>query len=351
MHQVSRATSRELQLLHTIPKYSLLSHTDTSGSPYWCMKAFACLAAPDEHPFWTSTELAWPADLFPPIKALPDPSQLLIRSGSHTFLLSSGQSAHYALRHAAAKYGKFAYSSAFGFSCPTGDLGLEQVAGDSMLALRDVGPGTEGADGESWRVRRVPLDARIVGRGTEHVYLRSGWKPWGDVHVETWLVPPQPDSPCWYIRVHKVTTGRRLESAEAGWAMYGQGPDGRAIVQVFSGEKSVGGEEEEGWTRVVNEKGCVGVVDLPISAGAQATGAKAEATGSDGKRMGKLVQSDPNSNVIFSRSVLPTLVGHVEVGTSWVAVAVFGLPAKGMAEGGWEREWERKPTVPGYVFE
>ncbi len=26
---------------------------NSAGSPYWCMKAFAMLAAPDDHPFWT----------------------------------------------------------------------------------------------------------------------------------------------------------------------------------------------------------------------------------------------------------------------------------------------------------
>ena len=31
---------------------------NSAGSPYWCMKAFAMLAAPDDHPFWTVEEAA-----------------------------------------------------------------------------------------------------------------------------------------------------------------------------------------------------------------------------------------------------------------------------------------------------
>ena len=33
---------------------------NSAGSPYWCMKAFTMLAAPDDHPFWTVAEAAPP---------------------------------------------------------------------------------------------------------------------------------------------------------------------------------------------------------------------------------------------------------------------------------------------------
>lgn len=298
------------------------------------MKAFACLAAPASHPFWTSKELDHPASLFPPIKAVPDTGHILTNLGGHTFLLSSGQKPHYAMRHGPAKYAKFAYSSTFGFSCPTGDMDLEQLSADSMIALRDNSAGIEACDGESWRVRRQTFDARIVGRGTERVHLRSKWQPWTDVLVETFLIPPQASSPKWYVRVHKITSGRRLKTAEAGWATYGQGADGRAVVQAFSGVKS-GGDEEVGWTRASTRVGTVGVLDLPVKS------VKAE-------RQGRLVQSDPNSNVIFSRSVLPTLVGELSEGESWVATAVFGLPDGSVS---YESAWAQTPSVPEWVFE
>jgi hypothetical protein len=322
---------------------NMTENYNAPGSPYWCMKAFACLAAPASHPFWTSQELAWPTNLFPPIKAIPDAGHIMCRSNGHVFLLSSGQSAHYALRHAQEKYGKFSYSSTFGFCCSTGDLDLEQVAADSMLAVRDITPGVEEGDGETWRVRRVPLDASIVGRGTKDVHLRSRWKPWHDVDVETWLVPPQPGSPSWYLRVHKIVSsrGRHIGTSEAGWGTYGQSDDGRALVQAFSGETSRGGDQAIGWTRANTRGGCVGVVDIPIKGGAA-------------QREGKLIQSDPNSNVIFSRSVLPSLLGSAcqDGNTTWLATAVFGVPTvDGKLPTGWEKEWEKRPEVPAYVFE
>lgn len=326
-----------------------MSEADFSpGSPYWACKAFLCLGARPDHPFWTSEELPWPSTLMPSIKALPDPGHIMVRSGGHTFLLSSGQTAHYTMRNGNAKYSKFSYSSTFGFCYSTGSLDLEQLAADGMLTVRDASPGIEEGDSDTWRVRRVPLEPRIIGRGTKDVHLRSGWKPFPDVHVETWLIPPTEDCPNYYVRVHKVTTGRALDTAEAGWATYGQGEDGRALVQAFSGETSIGGLEEQGVARATTRGGSVGVVDLDVS-GLQPSASNAPNGHATSRRDGKLVQSDPNSNAIFSRSVLPTLMGHLEPGEHWIATAVFGAPPSEADK--FDAEWARVPSIPSQILD
>jgi len=71
--------------------------------------------------------------------------QIVCDSGSHHFLLSSGQFCPWPLKATEAKYGKFAYSSHFGFSVPTGPL-IQQMAPDSTLALSLN-------EGESWYTR------------------------------------------------------------------------------------------------------------------------------------------------------------------------------------------------------
>jgi hypothetical protein len=255
-------------------------------------------------------------------------------ASTHTFLLSSGQACHYALKHGGEKYGKFAYSSAFGFSCPTGMFGLEQMAADSMLALCDDEDEAGFGEGERWRIRRDPVGAKLVQDGDQY-YLSSSWKPWPDVVVDTWLFPPTEAAPCWYLRVHRLQTARKLRSAEGGWAIYGQGKDGRAIVQVFSGERSEGGLEGEGVARVQSEAGVVGEVDLSSST----------------RRQGKIVQSDPNSNIVSSRTVLPTLLGvHEPKSETWLVTAVFGMPAgAGEVDSTWKAEWEKRPEVPAVV--
>lgn len=320
-----------LNIGYAYPHMGMTENYNAPGSPYWCMKAFACLAAPSTHPFWTSEELPFPS--LPPLKALPDPSHIMCRRGGHTFLLSSGQFPHYAMRHGPAKYSKFSYSATFGFSCPTGDMSLEQLAADSMIALQDVSDGVESCDGETWRIRRIPIGAEIVGRGTADVHLHSTWRPWPKVEVETWLIPPQEGSPNYYLRVHKITSDRPLEASEAGWTTFGQGEDGRALIQAFSGLMAKGGDEAAGWARANTSGGCVGVVDIPVKGGKAG-------------RQGKLVQSDPNSNVIFSRGVLPSLQGRIERGETWLATAVFGAPPKVKD---WEKEWEKRPEVPAYA--
>ncbi|WVR06006.1 hypothetical protein IAU60_003034 [Kwoniella sp. DSM 27419] len=307
-------------------RFDCMNMTENYNAP-----AFLCLAAPNDHPFWSSTELPWPKDYLALTKSLPDPSHIMCRQGGHTFLLSSGQAPHYAMRHGPAKYCKFSYSATFGFCCPTGDMDLGQLAPDSMLALRDASDGVETCDGETWRIRRQPIDAQIVGRGTDKVHLRSKWRPWKGVEVETWLVPPQESVSNWYLRVHKITSDRKLESAEGGWANYGQGADGRALIQSFSGLMSKGGDQEIGWSRAATAGGTVGVMDIPYK-------------GSQGKRQGQLVQIDPNANVIFSRGILPSLVGTLESGETWLVTAVFGKPP-----GQWEKAWEAVPAVPDWI--
>lgn len=66
-----------------------------------------------------------------------------------------------------AKYGKLAYSAQFGFSVPTGALGLQQHAPDSTLALSDD-------EGELWVVRRKVENVSISDEGV----IKSTWQPW-----------------------------------------------------------------------------------------------------------------------------------------------------------------------------
>lgn len=216
-------------------------------------------------------------------------------------------------------------------------FGLEQLAADSMLALCDDPPEAGYGEGERWRVRRDPIDAQLKKAG-DAPYLQSKWQPWPDVSVETWLLPPQASSSCWYLRVHRIKSGRDLRTAEGGWAMHGQGDDGRAIVQVFSGETSAGGLEADGEARAKTSTGAIGLatISLPVE---------------QLRTRGKLVQSDPNSNVIFPRTVLPTLLGDIKAGsTVWTATAVFAVVARhGQVSDQWESEWEKRPVVPSWL--
>jgi len=92
-----------LNIGYTYPNYYLAEPYNSPGSPYWCMLAFAALAQPAEHPFWSCEEEAHPfaspeKSLLPAVKALKHPLHIMVHKGGHTFMLSSGQKCHYPLK-------------------------------------------------------------------------------------------------------------------------------------------------------------------------------------------------------------------------------------------------------------
>lgn len=303
------------------PNHNITENYNSPGSPYWCCKSFIALALPENHPFWAAKEEPYPEALKNTVKFIKHPLHITSNLGGHTFLLSSGQQCSYAVKQSSAKYGKLAYSSAFGYSVPVGNGTLEELGGDNTLALSDDG-------GETWKCRRVTKEARIENGKL----LRSMWYPWNDVEIETWLLPPQPETPLWHVRIHRIKTGRKLISAEGGFAIYGQRKDGRAL-EPSEGEE-FGTYEKGGEGRAASKAGVSGIVEL----------------GEAGMRKGRALRTDANSNLIVARAVLPTLLGEHEVGKGdiWLGAGVFGLPNVDEAEGatpGWLKHWVKRPEV------
>ncbi|KAF7317855.1 hypothetical protein MKEN_00873400 [Mycena kentingensis (nom. inval.)] len=316
----------------TYPNHNMTENYNSPGSPYWCCKSFITLSLPETHPFWSAKEEPYPSSLLNTVKILKHPLHIATNIGNHFYILSSGQQCSYPVKQGAAKYGKLAYSSAFGYSVPVGNGTLEELGGDSTLALSDDA-------GETWKCRRDTREARF-----ENGWLRSMWYPWKDVAVETWLVPPTSTAPLWHLRVHRIRTGRELWSAEGAWAIYAQRPDGRHLDAVAEDSEAFGTFGDEGVARAVSRAGVSGIVDLQQS----------------GKRAGVALRTDANSNLIAARAILPTLRGaHVPGGRDiWLVTAVFGLPAAGLveeektgADKGWFDGWEKRPVVPQEIVE
>jgi len=271
---------------------------NSPGSPYWAMKFFLSLALLDTHPFWQATAAPLPA--LAPVRAMQHAGMLVCRDpkGAHVFALASGQ--HWLWpRHGAAKYAKFAYSTAFGFSVPSGRHGLAQAAADSMLAVS--------TDGVHYRVRETPLEARL-----EAGMLHSCWEPWPGVAVETWLLPAPP----WHLRLHRLRCDRPLWSAEGGFALAGAG----------AGQPAAG----LGLALASGSAGASGLRDLAGPGLVQ--------------RIGQVIVPAPNTNLLAPRTWLPTLLGRHAAGEHWLACAVVGLPEPSA----WERVWDACPECPDW---
>lgn len=311
-----------LSLGYSYANMYLTENYNSPGSPYWCCLSFVPLVLPETHPFWAAPEEPYPVSLSEVI-ALKYPKHIAVRRGGHSFLLSSGQACHYPLKATQAKYGKFAYSSAFGYSVPTGGYQLEQHAPDSMLALSDDG-------GDVWATRRLALNARFEEQDGQPV-LVSGWKPWPDVEVESILVPPTEENENWHLRAHHVRNGRALRTSEGAFAIYGCRSDNGRILGPMTEGESEGTMIGRSGGLVVSSAGAVGIVELHSAI----------------ERSGRIVLADPNSNIIHGRTLLPSLAVDLEAGQDcWFVSAVLAVPDH---RRDWKAAWEKQPVIPEWL--
>ncbi len=183
---------------YVVASNTLVEEYTSAGSPYWAFKAFLALLAGPHHGFWLADEQPLPESAGPVVQTVP--GLILSRDHHQVLALSSKQmSSHH--DGGVAKYCRFAYSSACGFSVDAPGIDGQPVS-DSTLTLTDTGDAT--------RVRRDTTLFRISG----DVGL-STWKPWSDVVVHTALSGSAP----WHTRVHLVTTSRPLIATDWGFAV------------------------------------------------------------------------------------------------------------------------------------
>jgi hypothetical protein len=264
----------------------VLSETYSSaGSPYWCMKAFGALAAPADHPFWTSDEE--PLTPLPAPVTIVDAGQVITRDADHTVILSARPAVALDFpEQAAAKYRKFAYSSVFGFSGDVADM-FGSVHTDSMFAFTDP-------DGS----RRVRLG--IEAAGVEDAMTWSTWHPWPDVRV---------DSVCWAIdaslhgRVHRIRNGRDLVGAESGFAIALDSPgDLLGEANRTGGDRSV----------ITTSVGVSAIVDLDVAGSAP--------------RRPIARNLAVNASLVHPRTAVPALTGSIPPGDHTMACLVSASP-------------------------
>ncbi|KAK1722521.1 uncharacterized protein BDZ83DRAFT_703943 [Colletotrichum acutatum] len=372
-------TDGTLSIGFAYPNMYLSEDYNSPQSVYWCLKTFVILGLSEDHAFWRCEEKPHPLQGVKPLASLSEntatnvkqpypgrvgvvwpPRHILCNGPEHHFLLSSGQMTKKSFKGREAKYGKFAYSSAFGFSVPTGPL-LSQMAPDSTLAASID-------DGDSWCVRWEPTDFRIElvsvscsSMCNEMPSLVSVWKPWKwlDLEIETALVPVMESFPGWHVRVHRVRWNPRgeipswfgsVQLLDGGFAIDSHTAAGKFLPKRTSHE--VDGQcysEDIDRCVVYSSAGASGISDIMV---------EGEGLRGDLDRGAWMLRPDPNTNLIVQTSFIPVInhqfslrQGEEEgngaaVDSLWMASGVFavsgaaGLPAEKI-----RAMWEKRLRV------
>lgn len=171
-----------------------------------------------------------------------------------------------------------------------------------------------------------------------------------DVTVRTFLIPPEESTPNWHLRAHKIDAGREVMTADGAFAICNErAVDGR-YLDLYDSEKGEGTfpkivgnydlNTPEGWSTgregaFAVSKGAVGIRALE-----------------DGvSRSAMLVNADPNSNLVESRTVIPTLQHTIKQGeVAWYVSAIYAKPsAEGVSRQKYLDGWNALPRVPGWL--
>lgn len=284
-----------LTIGYAYPNLILAENYNSPGSPYWGFKAFLPLCLADSHPFWTCEEEMLPA--LPEICLQREPHLVICRDKKNGDIMAfnTGHGSTNEHTHTVSKYEKFVYSNYFGFSVPRAEWGLSQGAFDSMLALCE--------EDNLYRVKRYAGSFEI-----HRDHLVICWQPWRDVSIRTIIVFGNP----LHYRIHLIQTERPLMTAEGGFALALEG----------NGSSET---EHEGFSF-----GCVNCSMKDKGTGTNSGIAVKSPFGSSavlnlyGERNPEMIFPNANTNLISSRTIIPTLTGRLEPGRHCLVSAVYG---------------------------
>lgn len=251
------------------------------GSPYWAMKAFAVLALPPEHPFWQAEE----KEYMPPAVFCDEQVRLLLtRDAQNQQVIAYTAGNHaYEHMHEDEKYEKFAYSTKFTFSVVKEASTLSKGCFDSMLVVKgekDLWHARSGCDTFSLTEKEVAFT----------------WSPVDGVQIQSRIIPVG----MWHVRKHVITTDRPLEAAEAAFAVPRDRP-GKRLCDVIG-------------TAILAED---------TKAVAHGTDGSTAIYGLQGYSRAQVLYPEVNTNLMCSRTVIPTLHASIPAGTTTLVCAVF----------------------------
>ena len=252
------------------------------GSPYWAMKSFFLLAMPEDHPFWRAEERAYT----PPRVFLDEQVRLLLTRDAENRQVVAYTAGNHAWEHMHEdeKYEKFAYSTCFAFSVTKEATTLAKGAFDSMLAVKRQGR-------DLWHAR-----SGCESFALSEKEIRFRWSPMEGVMIDSVIRPVG----MWHIRKHVVRTEIPLEIAEGAFSVRKDWAGKRPCDRIASALRA--GRD---YAAASGAFGSSGIFALR------------------GYAAGEVISTEPNTNLMYPRCVLPTLKGTLEPGEHTLVCAVW----------------------------
>ena len=265
------------------PNLCMAEGYNAPGSPYWGMKTFLALALPETHPFWQAEEETYA----PPAVFLDEQVRLLLtRDAENRQVIAYTAGNHgWEHMHEDEKYEKFAYSTHFAFSVAKEPTTLSKGAFDSMLAVKRRGR-------DLWHVRSGVDSFSLT---PEKVCF--SWSPAEGVHIDTVIAPLG----MWHVRKHVIRTEEPLEAAEGAFSVRKDWAGSRPCDRIASRL-----EEGSGFAAASGAFGASAIFALT------------------GYAKGEVVSTEPNTNLLYPRCVLPMLRAEIGAGEGVLLCAVYG---------------------------
>lgn len=205
-----------LTIGYCYPNLQMAESYNAPGSPYWAMKAFACLILPEEEPFWSCEAAPLPA--MEEQKYLPKANMIIQRrKDGNVVALPGGRTFSHVHTHTEEKYAKFAYSTKYGFSVMRSPINMQEAAADSVLSFEFMGHIFMRGQADSYTV-------------TEEKAV-SVWSPLPGIQVHSEIIPVSEG----HKRLHTIESEYECTAYDAGFALPIEKPEG-CTVRSLTGE-------------------------------------------------------------------------------------------------------------------
>ncbi|MEG0452116.1 MAG: DUF2264 domain-containing protein [Coprobacillus sp.] len=270
-----------LSIGYGYPNLILSEDYNAPGSPMWAMKTFVILALPSSHAFWECDQIK--EVKLESIYKVEKAGFLFVTGKQHHYALSAGQYSRNKILQHMSKYGKFCYSTAFGWNLSRDVQGIHNFAVDNALALSVLGTEQFVSRGE------------IQKYNVYDNYAYSCWNYQTIASVESWLIPINEDC---HVRLHKIDTQYPLETYEGAFP-------------VFEWNPKFDKPDREYGLCISKDQMMSGIVDLLDN------------------RQYEIVLQNPNTNIYnYERNAIPTLKGIIQPGTEIFGCIIYGCLSK-----------------------